>query len=45
MFTGFQKQKLGKVTFGDTGRSNILGIDKIGKNLKALLTMSIWLMI
>jgi len=32
MFIEFRKQKLGKVTFGDNGRSNILGIDKIGKD-------------
>jgi len=32
IFTEFQKQKSGKVTFGDNGHSNILGIYKIGKN-------------
>ena len=32
MFIEFQKQKTGKVTFGDNGCSNILGIDKICKN-------------
>jgi len=32
IFTEFQKQKSGKVIFGDNGRGNILDIGKIVKN-------------
>jgi len=32
MFIELRKHKSGKMTFGDNGCSNILGIGKIGKN-------------
>ena len=32
MFTEFWKQTSGKVTFGNNGQGNILGIGKIGKD-------------
>ena len=37
MFTTFQKLKTGKVTFGDNGHGNILGIGKIDKNLTSCI--------
>jgi len=41
MFIELQQQKLGKVTFGDNDRDNILGIGTIDKSSTSLIEMSI----